>query len=62
VALENPTGESSGEVLRRDFDRRLMFQFRSSVVTSDAGLLANRELDEVFGLFRDGGATDCLVL
>ncbi|TPV98185.1 MAG: hypothetical protein USCAAHI_02384 [Beijerinckiaceae bacterium] len=26
--MENPTGESSGEVLRLDFDRRLMLQFR----------------------------------
>jgi transposase len=25
--MENPTGESSGEVLRLDFDRRLMLQF-----------------------------------
>jgi hypothetical protein len=35
--MTNPTGESNGEVLRLDFDRRLMLQFHRSVVTSDAG-------------------------
>ena len=43
-------GEGRREALRVDFDRSVKVEFHGANVTSDAGLLAFRELDEALGL------------
>jgi hypothetical protein len=47
---ENPVGESKNTGLKLLFDRHLRLEFRGAKITTDAGLLAVRELDEMMGL------------
>jgi hypothetical protein len=56
--MEHPAGEASEVDLRVAFDRRIKLEFHGSKVTSDAGLLAFRELDAALGLTEI--AAECL--
>ncbi len=57
--MAHPMGESKQRCLRVDFDRRLKLEFHGSKVTTDAGFLAYRELDDALELTEMAGDVFC---
>ena len=50
MIVGHATGEARELALRPTFDRRIKLEFHGARITSDGGLLAYRELDDVLGL------------
>ena len=50
MIVGHATGEARELPLRPTFDRRIKLEFHGARITSDGGLLAYRELDNVLGL------------
>ena len=47
-------GDARKDALRVEFDSRIKLEFHGAAITSDAGLIAYRELDEALALTQMG--------
>ena len=47
-------GEGQEEVIRPDFNKSIFIDFAGAKITSDAGFLLMREVDQRFGIIESG--------